>query len=199
MREALGIHRPNWGTLWRSQQLDGNLDLARFRHPKAEPEIVFVAGVDLEGASITTDDVLDAAAGWAIGIEIVHPRFASYDFMWLDNTADNSSAGAFATGPKTSFSNDPSGVEVRFSNGRERRTGRGDQTMGSPATAVAWLVHQLHEEGRRVRVGEIVYTGGITAPFEVTDRTRITAQCRELGTVEVIATGLPAGDSPWLG
>lgn len=185
MREALGIDQPNWGTLWRSQKCDSQLDLTRLRHPKAEPEIVFVAGVDLEGADTTADDVLISAVGWAIGIEVVHPRFESYDFTWLDNTADNSSAGAIATGPVSSITNDPSTAEVRFSNGLEKRTGFGDQAMGSPAAAVAWLVHQLHGEGQRLRAGEIVYTGGLTAPFDVNGQSELTAQCPDLGNVQI--------------
>ena len=185
MREALGIDQPNWGTLWRSQQCDGQLDLTRLRHPKAEPELVFVAGEPLQGPNMIADDVLASAVGWAIGIEVVHPRFESYDFTWLDNTADNSSAGAIATGPVSSIANDPSAAEVRFSNGLEERTGSGEQAMGSPAAAVAWLVHQLHEEGKRLRAGEIVYTGGLTAPFDVTGESKLTAQCPDLGSVQI--------------
>ena len=99
MRDALGIDQPNWGTLWRSQGLEGVVNLTPLRHPKAEPEIVYLAGRDIEGPNVTTDDVLSSAAGWAVGIEVVHPRYESFDFAWLDNTADNSSAGAVAVGP----------------------------------------------------------------------------------------------------
>ena len=197
MRAALGIDRPNWGTLWRSQQCDGRLDLTRLRHPKAEPEIVFVADVDLAGADLTATDVLASAAGWAIGIEVVHPRFASYDFTWLDNTADNSSAGAIATGPVAAVTDDPAALEVRFSDGIDDRTGLGEQAMGSPATAVAWLVRQLHAEGQRLRADEIVFTGGLTAPFDLNRSSRLTAHCPDLGIVEVTTSDSEQGNEPW--
>ena len=47
-----------------------------------------------------------------------------------------------------------------------KRTGPGSQAMGSPGEAVAWLVRSLSDEGLILRRGEIVFTGGLTAPFD---------------------------------
>lgn len=196
MREALGIDRPNWGTLWRSQQLEGVLDLTRLRHPKAEPEIVFVAGRDMEGTDVTAHDVLSSAAGWAVGIEVVHPRFESFDFTWLDNTADNSSAGAVAVGPSSAIVGDPSALQIRFSDGIDDRTGLGVDAMGSPASAVAWLIHQLHADGQRLHAGEIVFTGGLTAPFDVHHSSQLCAHSTVLGMVEITTTDSRQDDEP---
>lgn len=79
MRNAFGIDRPNWGTLWRAQLIDRQLDLSRLRHAKVEPEIVYTARSEVSGTDVTAHDVLDSALGWAIGIEVVHPRWPSYD------------------------------------------------------------------------------------------------------------------------
>ncbi len=186
MREALGIDRPNWGTLWRSQRIDNRLDLTNLRHAKVEPEIVYVAGTELRGADVTADDVLVQSSGWAIGIEVVHPRWASFDFTWLDNTADNSSAAAVAVGPVHQLDIGLADVEVSFSNGNETRTGLGEQAMGNPAEAVAWLTRQLAAEGRSIEPGQIVFTGGLTAPFDVSPGSHFVARCSDLGTVEVV-------------
>lgn len=186
MRQALGIDRPNWGTLWRSQRVEQRLDLTTLRHAKVEPEIVYVAGDELQGQDVNATEVLEGAAGWAIGIEVVHPRWASYDFTWLDNTADNSSAAGVAIGPVHQLDGDPSTVEVSFSNGDDTHLELGEQAMGSPVEAVAWLVRQLATEGRAVKAGDIVFTGGLTAPFDVSADARFTARCAELGTVELV-------------
>lgn len=186
MREALGIDRPNWGTLWRSQRLDRRLDLTTLRHAKVEPEIVYIAGAELAGNDVSAADVCELASGWAIGIEVVHPRWTSFDFAWLDNTADNSSAAAVAVGPIGQLGVEPSTIQVDFSNGDETRRGSGEQAMGSPAEAVAWLTRQLATESRSVAAGDIVFTGGLTAPFDVTRGARYTAHCRELGIAEII-------------
>lgn len=185
MRDALGIDRPNWGTLWRSQRIDRRLDMTILRHAKVEPEIVYVAGIELRGAEVDASVVVANASGWAIGIEVVHPRWSSFDFTWLDNTADNSSAGAVAIGPVRQLGIDPATLKVEFSDQIDSRRGSGEQAMGSPAEAVAWLARQLATEDRSIEPGDIVFTGGLTSPFDVTAGSRYTASCSELGTVEV--------------
>ncbi|MDH4278562.1 MAG: hypothetical protein OEW83_10820 [Acidimicrobiia bacterium] len=167
MREALGIDRPNWGTLWDHQQVDGVIDVSTLRHPKVEPELVYRAGRDLFGPDVDRETVLETADGWALGHEIVHPRFPDFGFTWLDNTADNSSSQAIVVGSFETIDGDPADVEIDFGSGHASRSGRGDAAMGSPAEAVAWLVRSLHGEGTGLRAGDIVFTGGLAKPFDL--------------------------------
>lgn len=98
MRRALGIDEPNFGTLWAYMRADdGLLDMARLIHPKAEPEFAFLADTTLRGADVTAEAVAGAGR-WAVALEVVDPRWVSYDFDWLDNTADGSSAAAYVVG-----------------------------------------------------------------------------------------------------
>lgn len=181
MREALGIKRPNWGTLWESQRVGSTMDLSRYRHPKIEPELVYIAGADLQGP-VTTVEVRETAAAWAVGLEIVDPRFIDFNFDWLDNTADNSSAAGVAIGPSTTPpETDPAIWTLVFGDGNEERTGRGDVVMGSPLEAVAWLVRSLADIGERLTEGMVVFTGGMAAPFDVTSGHQYRAASPELG------------------
>ena len=197
MREALGIDRPNWGTLWTSQRLDGRLDLTTLRHAKLESEVVYVADRDTEGEDVTVDDALDAADGWALGIEVVRPRWPSFDFTWLDNTADNSSAAGVAIGPVGDLAVDPSEVDIVFSNDDESRTGVGALAMGSPAEAVAWLARRLATTGDTIAAGHIVFTGGLTPPFDAVGGARYTARSTHLEPVELVAGVDQKGAEPW--
>lgn len=165
MREALGIQQPNWGTLWASQVRTDVIELDQLIHPKVEPELVFVAGADLRaGASI--DDVMAGCAGWMLGLEVVDPRFPSFDFRWLDNTADNSSAARVVMSERFEL-DDPASVEIAFTGGEEERVGVGANAMGSPLVAVQWLVERLGSEGSMLPAGSIVFTGGLAAPFDL--------------------------------
>lgn len=168
MRTTLGIDRPNWGTLWARQLAGSSVELARFIHPKIEPELVWKCPEDVDG-SPSADDMRDIGGDWALGIEVVDPRFPSFDFDALDNTADNSSSAAVAVGGFHDISGLPEieTLHVELTNGSEVRSGLGNQAMGSPFEALAWLVRSLAEEGASLRAGEIVFTGGITAPFDV--------------------------------
>jgi len=183
MRSALGIDHPNWGTLWQHQISDETLSLDRFIHPKLEPEFVWRAGADLAGGDISVADVHRAGGEWAVGIEVVDPRFMSYDFEALDNTADNSSSAAVRIGDFVTV--DPASTlttrQVLLSDGKEKRSGVGGQAMGSPPEAVAWLARSLSRAGLALQEGELVFTGGLTAPFDAT-------RCR---TYEVDAEQMP--------
>jgi 2-keto-4-pentenoate hydratase len=165
MREALGIERPNWGTLWRSQVVSGEFDLDRLIHPKVEPELVFRSALGLAGA-VTAADVAAVGGSWALGIEVVDPRWPSFEFDFLDNTADNSSCARVVVGDFEPL-NSPADLTVEFGDGLTTRFGEGSNAMGDPLEAVAWLVRSLADEGHSLRAGEIVFTGGLTAPFDV--------------------------------
>lgn len=171
MREALGISRPNWGTLWKSQRITAPNDAesetaitSRLRHAKVEPELVYVAGQDLDELS-TLFEVASTAAGWCFGIEFVDPRFESFQFDWLDNTADNSSAAGVIVGDVTTLDN-PASVTMLFNEGEAHFHGAGTQAMGNPVEAVAWLCRSLEADGLHIKAGDIVFTGGLTTPFD---------------------------------
>ena len=187
MRTALGIDRPNWGTLWQSQIVINEAKLDRFLQPKLEPELVWKAGADLAGQDVIPSEVDEAGGEWAVGIEVVDPRFPSFDFEALDNTADNTSCAAVAVGAFGRLQ--PSGLldslRVTFANDQDERTGLGSQAMGSPAAAVAWLIRSLSEEGLSVTAGEIVFTGGITAPFDAARGCNYRASAEPLSRVNL--------------
>lgn len=182
MREALGIDQPNWGTLWNVHRLGSTLDRSTLRHPKIEPELVYVAGERL-ASNATAEQVRSTAAGWAVGLEVVDPRFVDFGFGWLDNTADNSSAGGIAVGEVVaSGDTDPATWTMKFGDGSTQRSGQGEVVMGSPAEAVVWLAHRLGAEGDGIEAGMIVFTGGMTAPFDATPGTTYHASCGALGS-----------------
>lgn len=185
MRRALGIDRPNFGTLWAYMRVDdGVLDLGRLIHPKAEPEFAFVADTRLSGAGTTAGDVV-AAGRWAVAVEVVDPRWTDYEFDWLDNTADGSSAAAYVVGDFRASAVPPQRFGLTMEAGDLERHGAGEAAMGSPAEAVAYLVRALDARGESLVPGMVVLTGGITAPVTLTAGLRIRVSSPELGTCEV--------------
>ena len=184
MREALGIERPNWGTLWRSQVCDGRLELDALIHPKLEPELVHRCAVDV-GGDATASAVARSGGTWALGIEVVDPRWPSYDFDLLDNTADNSSCARIVIGDFAVVA-DPSAVRIELSDGATVRTGDGSNALGDPCEAVAWLARSLAAEGGALRAGDIVFTGGLTAPYDVVAGTTYSVRSPALAGIALI-------------
>ncbi|GAA4412882.1 fumarylacetoacetate hydrolase family protein [Fodinibacter luteus] len=193
MREALGIDTPNFGSLWDDMATTGTLALSTLRHPKAEPEFAFRADQALSGAGIGAADVMRSGR-WAVALEVVDPRWESYDFTWLDNTADGSSAAAYALGPFVEVDVAPEDLSLTMTWGGERRSGGGRRSgdgraaMGSPAEAVAYLLAELTHRGTRLEAGMIVLTGGITAPVDLRPGLEVDVSSPQLGSCTLVCT-----------
>jgi 2-keto-4-pentenoate hydratase len=188
MREALGIDAPNFGSLWDDMACDTSLDLARLRHPKAEPEFAFLAHRTLSGADTGAADV-HRAGRWAVALEVVDPRWETWDFTWLDNTADGSSAAAYAVGAFAVPEVAPEDLQLTMAWGAGRRSGSGRAAMGSPAEAVAYLVRELAQRGASLEAGMVVLTGGVTAPVDLEPGLEIRVSSPHLGSCSLRCTG----------
>jgi len=185
MREALGIDRPNFGSLWQDMAVGDVLSVSSLRHPKAEPEFAFRADRPVAGPEVDAGEVRRAGR-WAVSLEVVDPRWESYDFTWLDNTADGSSAAAYATGQFAEVDLAPEELELTMTCDGKRSSGRGSAAMGSPAAAVAYLVRQLAQRGAALEVGMIVLTGGITAPVDLRPGLRVDVSSAGLGSCSLL-------------
>jgi 2-keto-4-pentenoate hydratase len=64
-------------------------------------------------------------------------------------------------------------------------TAAGAAVSGHPAAAVAWLANRLGAQGKSLRAGMLVLSGGLTAPVPLEPGTAITAEFDGLGSVEV--------------
>lgn len=192
MRAAFGIKAPNYGSLWDYMPVGSSLELHGLIHPKAEPEFAFRADAPLEGPGVTEEDVLRAGS-WAVAIEVVDPRWTSYEFTWGDNTADGSSAARYAVGAWSVPTSPPTAWTLTMSAGGVALSGRGDAALGSPALAVAFLVHALHEVGERLLPRMVVLTGGITPPVDVVEGMSVLVESPEFASCRVTCERRGAG------
>ena len=184
MRKAMGVEQPNYGWLTGPMHLaDGLVDLDAFIHPKAEPEIAFLLQGDL-GPDASPDDVLKATAGVAASLEVVDSRFRSFVFRAPDNIADDSSAAGFVLGGSLVQPEDLGHVGVvMMVNGEVFATAAGAAVMPDPASAVAWMARAVHAAGARgLRRGDIVLSGGLTAPVTLTSGMTITVEIDRIGS-----------------
>jgi 2-keto-4-pentenoate hydratase len=118
-------------------------------------------------------------------VEVVDPRWDSYEFDWLDNTADGSSAAAYVVGDFRRSTVPPELFQLSMVAGSVLRQGSGQAALGSPAEAVAYLIRQLHDRGTALLPGMIVLTGGITAPVDLVRGLLVRVSSPELGACEV--------------
>lgn len=180
-QQMMGVHEAIYGYL-----TDGMLALeweplaySRFIHPKAEPEIAFMMGEDLQGTNVTAEDVLRATKYVAPAIEIIDSRYENFRFTLPDVVADNCSSSAFVVGSKwvspRDFDLALTGV-IMSKNGIVQTTGSGAAVLGHPAASMAWAVNKLGEKGLGLKKGHIVLSGAITEAiaFEPGDVIQVT-------------------------
>jgi 2-oxopent-4-enoate/cis-2-oxohex-4-enoate hydratase len=195
MQRAMGVSAPNSGWLTDTMTVhDGVVRLDELIHPKVEPEIAFLLGADL-APPVTAADVLAATAAVLPCLEVVDSRFVDFRFAAADNVADDSSAGALVLGDGVA----PGEIDLALVGATlwvdevPHATAAGAAVLDHPAAAVAWMVDHArrpdgdHDDGVVLRAGEVVISGGLTAPVTLTAGMHVRAVVDRVGTVELRA------------
>jgi 2-oxo-3-hexenedioate decarboxylase len=189
-QQAMGLDAPLYGrvTSGMISTYGDPVRFDRFIHPRVESEIAFLLARDVE-APATVTSVLAATDVVFGAVDVLDSRYASFQFTLTDVVADNASAGAFYLGPVARRPDDLEdlrllGCVVRV-DGEVVMTAAGAAVMGHPAASVAWLANQLASEGERLRAGQLIFSGGVTAPVPVVPGGSVTFEFDGLGAIEV--------------
>ncbi|MGD9985866.1 2-keto-4-pentenoate hydratase [Pseudonocardia sp.] len=185
----VGVSSPVYGFLPGSGALDIGepLDTSQLIQPRCEPEIVFVMGRDLAGPHVSAADVVAAASGVAVGIEVLDSRYRDYRFTMADVVADNTSAARFVVGTPVPLD----GIDLRVvgvvleHNGEVVATASGAASLGHPAAAVAWMVRRMAADGEGLHAGDVVLSGGLTAAVPVSPGDVVVASIDRIGSLEL--------------
>lgn len=188
VQRQLGVDRPDFGVLFADMAYtDGaKVPMGRLLQPRAEAEIAFVLGRDLDAPGA---DVRAAIAYAVPALEIVDSRVAGWDITFADTVADNASSGLFVLGdaliPLERF--EP--AEARMSmtlDGEVVSTGSGADCLGDPLRAVAWLAGTARELGDPLRAGQVVLSGALGPMRPVESGNEVAAHITGLGTVRAV-------------
>ena len=187
---AMGVDAPLYGRVTTGMICDYGepIRLDRFIHPRVESEIAFLLARDIEPPA-TVISVLAATEVVFGAVDILDSRYEDFKFALTDVVADNASAGGFYLGP---VSRRPEELEdlrligcvVRVG-GDVVSTAASAAVMGHPAASVAWLANQLAAEGDGLKAGQLVFSGGVTAPVPVVAGGCVTFEFDGLGSIEV--------------
>lgn len=156
VQKQLGVGHPDYGTLLSDMIIGDGLSLrdGEIIQPRAEAEIAFILGRDIETPHPNVSDVLRATEYLAPAIEIVGSRIANWDIRLLDTVADNASSGRLVLG---SPARKPDGMDLNSAAmemgiaGEVKSTGTGRARLGSPLNAVAWLAGVMSLLGAPLR------------------------------------------------
>lgn len=182
----MGVDTPIYGCLTDAMLLaaGGELPMARFCHPRVEPEIAFLLETDLHGP-VSPAQALRAVAGACCALEILDSRYQDFKFQLADVIADNTSAARFVLGdrllPPQALDAGCLGM-VMAVNSRPVEIGSSAAIFEHPARSLAELANMLAERGQHLKAGQIVLTGGATAAVALKPGDRVGLEVDGLGS-----------------
>ncbi|MFF2963078.1 2-keto-4-pentenoate hydratase [Streptomyces sp. NPDC057963] len=141
---------------------DGDeVDLSRFIHPKAEPEVAYrlCRDVDLDDPLTAIESCVDAVAP---AIEIIDSRYRDFRFTYTDVVADNTSAAGYAIGPWRPLES-VANRAVRLRTATADAVGSTAAILGDPVRALHALLNMCRRRSIPLKAGHVVLAGAATA------------------------------------
>lgn len=191
VQKQLGVDQPDYGMLFDDMDvpLGSVIPWSRLQQPKAEAEVAFIMGRDLDDERLTTVDVLSAIDYAVASIEIVGSRIANWDIRLVDTIADNASSGLFVLGHELRRLDEFDVVNAAMTMTRAGAvvsTGKGSACLGSPISAVLWLAKTMAKLGHPLRGGDVVLSGALGPMVAVAPGDEFEARIDGLGSVRAV-------------
>lgn len=181
--QQMGVSDLIWGHLTHAMVAEdgGQIQLARFVHPRVEPEVAFLLRKPLSGI-VTPLQALDAVEAVAPALEIIDSRYENFRFSLTDVIADNSSSSALTLGrwnaPHVALDN--LGLILAI-NGRAQAFGSTAAILGDPLRSLVAAARLVAQRGEVLEAGHIVMAGGATAAFELKAGMHVQLEMERLG------------------
>ncbi len=190
MQEKLDIDHPCAGAFFSAELYQGRADLLQtdFHRPFVECEIAIRLGKDIDPEiPVTAGAVADAVECCMAAIEIVDDRYEQPQMLGpAILTADDFYCAGCVLGPDVTDWRrlDLAAMRGRLAiNGETKGEGAGEDAMGHPFNAVAWLATNLAGRGEKLRAGQVVLTGSIVRSEAVGRGDQVTIAVEGLGEV----------------
>jgi len=193
IQQKFGITQPDFGMLWNDKEVlnGGEISVKEIVQPKAEAEIAFVLGKDLNALSLTSIDVINAIDYALASIEIVGSRIKNWDIGITDTIADNASASHWVVGHRPVKLENFDMLNCKMimeKNGQVVSEGVGRNCLQSPINAMLWLAQKMVELGRPMKAGEVILTGSLGPFIDIKAGDHFKANIEGLGEVSAYFT-----------
>lgn len=163
--QQMGVDSLIWGWLTDTMMVEdgGETALERYIHPRAEPEVCFLVGRDIDRplSQLEAAHYLDAVAP---AIEIIDSRYDNFKFTLEDVVADNCSSSGLVVGPwSRDFDRIGNAGTLLRCNGELVQVGSTAAILGHPLRTVALASQLLAEAKLCLPAGSLIMAGAATA------------------------------------
>lgn len=163
--EQMGVNDLIWGILTDEMRIQpqAEVDLARWIHPRAEPEVAFRVGKTIDGP-IALEDVSDYLDKMAPAIEVIDSRYKDFKFSLEDVVADNCSSTGYVIGKWHDLKSEISHLSIQLKiNNETVQKGKTSAILNNPFQSVVELSRLASEAGLTVEKGHVIMAGAATA------------------------------------
>lgn len=181
--EQMGVHDMIWGRLTDNMHIEneGEMDMNKFIHPRAEPEIAFLLKKNIT-ATITIEDVESCISGLAPAIEIIDSRYKNFKFSLEDVIADNCSSSGYVIGEWHAPNTDVSNIDITIgANGEVKASGNSSAILDNPLQSLVEAVRLALKYGQELKEGMIILAGAATPAIPISEGDTIEATFGSLG------------------
>ncbi len=183
--KQMGVHDLIWGRLTDSMKLEagGTLQMDRFIHPRAEPEVCFLIKKEINKA-VPYEEAMDYVSAVAVAVEIIDSRYENFKFSLEDVIADNCSSAAFVTGEWLPANTPLNHLEVAMLfDGETVQTGSTHAILGDPIKSLVAAARLAKKYGETIPEGAIVLAGAATPANYLNRGTEVNVEIKGLGKV----------------
>lgn len=185
--EQMGVHDMIWGRLSNAMwyKKGDNLDLSKFIHPRAEPEIAFLLKKDIS-REITLDEIPEYIQACAPAIEIIDSRYKNFKFSLEDVIADNCSSSAFVLGAWQPLPETLNNLNIELIFDKELvESGSSNAILDNPYLSVCNASRLAAKYNQDFKAGDILLAGAATSAQFIKDTQKISAKVNGLGRCSI--------------
>jgi 2-oxo-3-hexenedioate decarboxylase len=184
----MGVSDLIWGWLTRKmiEEEGSKVELARYIHPRVEPEVCFLTRKAID-RPITALEAIDYIEAVAPAMEIIDSRFENFKFTLEDVVADNCSSAGLVVGAWSRNFDDLGNASVSLAfNGRPVQVGSTAAILGHPMRSVVQAARLLHGAKVSLPAGSLIMAGAATAAQALAPSTHVQCEIKHLGRVEFL-------------
>ncbi|MDQ7917474.1 fumarylacetoacetate hydrolase family protein [Mesonia sp. MT50] len=183
--EQMGVHDLIWGILTDEMELkpQEEVNLDRWIHPRAEPEIAFRISKDIE-ESIGLKEIHKYVDAMAPALEIIDSRYENFKFSLEDVVADNCSSTGYVIGDWLDLNTEISDLDIDLRiDTHVVQSGKTSAILNNPLQSLVELSRLASKAGIIIQEGQVVLAGAATAAVYLEKNQHVEAQVEELGNI----------------
>ena len=188
--EQMGVHDLIWGILTDAMKIEENetVDLKRWIHPRAEPEIAFRVSKNIE-YPLTLDELPKYVDAMAPAIEIIDSRYENFKFSLEDVVADNCSSTGYVIGAWQNLHAEIKNLKMDLLINQEIvESASSAAILENPLQSVIELSRLASEAGITLKKGQIILAGAATAARLIEKNKTIAVRIENLGEINFKTT-----------